>query len=291
MRAIQRSIWRPADASVPHVSSDEEHRASRRARHLYVDTEDGLPQPSNEEIKRWQPASDHAGGGCDRAAPSEGRQCCVSARVDSVRPAAMYLAAAGVGRIGVVDFDVVDYSNPAAADHSRHIRRRVSRSSRRAKDRLLDINPHIQVDTYEAARCRRRTRSSSSSRTTILDGTDNFPTRYLTNDACVLLKAERLRLDLPASRVRRRCLRRKMVRATAASIPSRHLLGWCRAVRKAACLGAAWRHRRHSGDEPSTGIGEPLVGRFDLRRIPCVSACVRRWKTSFGAARTRPSPS
>ncbi|WAL61196.1 molybdopterin-synthase adenylyltransferase MoeB [Thermocoleostomius sinensis] len=101
-------------------------------------------------------------------------------------PLLLYLAAAGIGRIGIVDFDVVDYSN---------LQRQVIHGTswvgkpkiQSAKDRILEINPYCQVDLYE-------TRLSSENALSILepydvvaDGTDNFPTRYLVNDACVLL--------------------------------------------------------------------------------------------------------
>ena len=101
-------------------------------------------------------------------------------------PLLLYLAAAGIGRIGVVDFDIVDKSN---------LQRQIIHGTSRvgqpklesAKQRILDINPLCQVDLYN-------TRISSENALDILkpydvvvDGTDNFPTRYLVNDACVLL--------------------------------------------------------------------------------------------------------
>ncbi|MBD2740045.1 molybdopterin-synthase adenylyltransferase MoeB [Coleofasciculus sp. FACHB-1120] len=101
-------------------------------------------------------------------------------------PLLLYLAAAGIGRIGIVDFDVVDSSN---------LQRQVIHGTswvgkpkiESAKNRILEINPDCQVDLYE-------TRLSSENALQILepydvvvDGTDNFPTRYLVNDACVLL--------------------------------------------------------------------------------------------------------
>ncbi|HKQ58768.1 MAG TPA: molybdopterin-synthase adenylyltransferase MoeB [Candidatus Eisenbacteria bacterium] len=101
-------------------------------------------------------------------------------------PLALYLAAAGVGRIGLVDFDTVDASN---------LQRQILYGTRNvgrpklegARDRLADLNPGVQVELHE-------TRLSSANAMEILarydviaDGTDNFPTRYLVNDACVLL--------------------------------------------------------------------------------------------------------
>ncbi len=102
-------------------------------------------------------------------------------------PLGLYLAAAGVGRIGIVDFDVVDFSN--LQRQVLHGTPDVGRPKLlSAKERLKAINPEVQIDLYE-------TRLTSANALTILapydiviDGTDNFPTRYLVNDACVLLK-------------------------------------------------------------------------------------------------------
>jgi adenylyltransferase/sulfurtransferase len=101
-------------------------------------------------------------------------------------PAALYLAAAGVGRIGIVDFDVVDFSN--LQRQIIHGTKDVGRSKlASARDRLRDLNPLITIDTYETALSSRNALDLFKPYDVILDGTDNFPTRYLTNDACVLL--------------------------------------------------------------------------------------------------------
>src|SRR2546427_2472689 len=100
-------------------------------------------------------------------------------------PAAMYLAAAGVGRIGMVDFDVVDFSN--LQRQLLHGTSSVGRSKlESAKDRLHDLNPHIEIDTYETTVSSDNALDLFKPYDVILDGTDNFPTRYLVNDACVL---------------------------------------------------------------------------------------------------------
>ena len=100
-------------------------------------------------------------------------------------PAAMYLAAAGIGRIGIVDFDVVDYSN--LQRQLLHATPDVGRSKlASAKDKLQALNPHVQVDTYEVALSSENALDLFEPYDVILDGTDNFPTRYLVNDACVL---------------------------------------------------------------------------------------------------------
>jgi len=101
-------------------------------------------------------------------------------------PVALYLAAAGVGRIGLVDYDVVDYSN---------LQRQVIHGTSRigdlkvesARQRMLDLNPDIQVDVYNEPFTSANAMRIAADYDVIIDGTDNFPTRYLTNDVCVLL--------------------------------------------------------------------------------------------------------
>jgi len=101
-------------------------------------------------------------------------------------PLAMYLAAAGVGRIGLVDYDTVDYSNlQRQIIHGTKDVGRLKLES--AKDRILDINPHVLVDTYEVPLTSANALELFAPYDIVIDGTDNFPTRYLTNDACVLL--------------------------------------------------------------------------------------------------------
>ncbi|MCB8935689.1 MAG: molybdopterin-synthase adenylyltransferase MoeB [Anaerolineae bacterium] len=101
-------------------------------------------------------------------------------------PLAMYLAAAGVGRLGLVDYDTVDYSNlHRQIIHGTKDVGRLKLES--ARDRIVDINPHVQVDTYEVPLTSANALELFAPYDIIIDGTDNFPTRYLTNDACVLL--------------------------------------------------------------------------------------------------------
>jgi sulfur-carrier protein adenylyltransferase/sulfurtransferase len=101
-------------------------------------------------------------------------------------PLALYLAAAGVGHIGLVDFDVVDESNL-----QRQIVHGTStlgvRKTESAKRRLQDLNPNIEVTTYEAQITSENAFELMRPYDVIVDGTDNFPTRYLTNDASVML--------------------------------------------------------------------------------------------------------
>jgi sulfur-carrier protein adenylyltransferase/sulfurtransferase len=101
-------------------------------------------------------------------------------------PAGLYLAAAGVGRLGIVDFDAVDFSN--LQRQILHGTADVGRSKlASAKDRLAAINPELEIDTYETALTSKNALELFKDYDVILDGTDNFPTRYLVNDACVLL--------------------------------------------------------------------------------------------------------
>ncbi|WP_072622368.1 molybdopterin-synthase adenylyltransferase MoeB [Spirulina major] len=101
-------------------------------------------------------------------------------------PLLLYLAAAGIGRIGIVDFDVVDHSN---------LQRQVIHGTswvgkpkiESAKHRILEINPTCQVDLYNTRLSSENALDIFRPYDVVIDGTDNFPTRYLTNDACVLL--------------------------------------------------------------------------------------------------------
>jgi adenylyltransferase/sulfurtransferase len=101
-------------------------------------------------------------------------------------PVAMYLAAAGVGTLGIVDFDTVDFSNlQRQILHGTPDVGRPKLAS--AKDRLNALNPNVHVETYETALTSENALKLFEPYDVIVDGTDNFPTRYLVNDACVLL--------------------------------------------------------------------------------------------------------
>ena len=101
-------------------------------------------------------------------------------------PLGLYLAAAGVGKLGLVDFDVVDFTN---------LQRQIIHSTetvgqpklQSAKNRLSGLNPHIEIETYEMALSSQNALDLFRDYDIVADGTDNFPTRYLVNDACVLL--------------------------------------------------------------------------------------------------------
>jgi adenylyltransferase/sulfurtransferase len=100
-------------------------------------------------------------------------------------PLGLYLAAAGVGTIGLVDFDVVDESN--LQRQIIHGTKDVGRPKiESAKDRLNDINPNTKIDTFETMLTSENALEMFKDYDVIVDGTDNFQTRYLVNDACVL---------------------------------------------------------------------------------------------------------
>ena len=102
-------------------------------------------------------------------------------------PIAMYLAAAGIGKIGIVDFDTVDFSN--LQRQIIHGTPDVGRpKSESAKDTIQRINPNVEVVLHNTRITSQNALDILAQYDIVVDGTDNFPTRYLTNDACVLLK-------------------------------------------------------------------------------------------------------
>ena len=147
---------------------------------------DELPELSRIEVNRYSRHLTLPIVGIDGQRKLKGARVLLVGAGGLGSPAALYLAAAGVGTIGLVDFDVVDETN---------LQRQVLHGTRNigqpklhsARDRILDINPHVSVETHET-----RLQSSNAlgilrDYDVIIDGSDNFPTRYLTNDACVLL--------------------------------------------------------------------------------------------------------
>jgi sulfur-carrier protein adenylyltransferase/sulfurtransferase len=145
-----------------------------------------LPELSGDELRRY---------GRHLVLPevgTEGQRRLKQARVLLVgagglgSPAAMYLAAAGVGTLGLVDFDAVEITNL-----QRQIIHGTSDIGRpkldSASDRIRDINPHVHVEQYDTALTSANALGIARDYDVIVDGTDNFPTRYLVNDTCVLL--------------------------------------------------------------------------------------------------------
>src|SRR5207302_7661962 len=102
-------------------------------------------------------------------------------------PLGLYLAAAGIGRIGLVDCDVADFSN--LQRQILHGTPDVGRPKlHSARDRLTAINPEVRLDLYETRLSSANALDIFRAYDIVIDGTDNFATRYLVNDACVLLK-------------------------------------------------------------------------------------------------------
>jgi molybdopterin/thiamine biosynthesis adenylyltransferase/rhodanese-related sulfurtransferase len=145
-----------------------------------------LPELSNEEIARYSRHLILPEVGMEGQRRLKGASVLCVGTGGLGSPLLMYLAAAGVGRIGIVDFDVVDASN---------LQRQIIHGTssigkpkvQSAKERILDINPHVQVDIYEEPLSSENALRILGPYDVVVDGTDNFPTRYLVNDACVLL--------------------------------------------------------------------------------------------------------
>jgi len=172
----------------------------------------------------------------------EGQQKLKAARVLCIgtgglgSPLALYLAAAGVGTLGLVDFDVVDYTNlQRQIIHSTADVGRKKLDS--AADKLTGINPFLNLRTFDMRLSSENALELFRDFDIIADGTDNFPTRYLVNDACVLTGKPMFMDRSFALRGRPAYLLRRMGLATAACIRSRHRLGWCLRARRAACWG------------------------------------------------------
>src|SRR6185437_1790327 len=102
-------------------------------------------------------------------------------------PIAMYLAAAGIGKLGIVDFDLVDESN--LQRQILHTHADVGHpKTQSAKETINSLNPHVEVILHNTRITSQNALDLIRPYDIVVDGTDNFPTRYLTNDACVLLK-------------------------------------------------------------------------------------------------------
>ncbi len=157
-----------------------------QTRQPLVESPNGTVELSNEEISRY---SRHL---IMPEVALDGQKKLKQAKVLTIgagglgSPLAMYLAAAGVGTIGIVDFDVVDESNL-----QRQIIHGTSDVGRKkmesARDTLKDINPNVEIIAFEEALSSENALEIFEDFDIIVDGTDNFPTRYLVNDACVLL--------------------------------------------------------------------------------------------------------
>jgi adenylyltransferase/sulfurtransferase len=144
-----------------------------------------LPSLSNEEIARYSRHLIMPEVGLEGQRRLKAASVLVIGTGGLGAPLGMYLAAAGVGRLGIVDFDVVESSNlqRQIIHGTKDVGRRKVDS---ARDRLSDINPHIEIETHEVRLTSDNALNLFQNYDIIVDGTDNFPTRYLVNDACVL---------------------------------------------------------------------------------------------------------
>jgi sulfur-carrier protein adenylyltransferase/sulfurtransferase len=151
-----------------------------------TETEVPLPSLSNDEIARYSRHLIMPEVGLEGQRKLKAASVLMIGTGGLGAPSGMYLAAAGVGRIGIVDFDVVDASNL-----QRQIIHGTSDVGRpkieSARDRLRNINPHIEIETHDTRLTSQNALRLFENYQIIVDGTDNFPTRYLVNDACVLL--------------------------------------------------------------------------------------------------------
>jgi len=144
-----------------------------------------LPELSGDEIKRYSRHLIMPEVGVDGQRKLKAAKVLCIGAGGLGSPAAMYLAAAGVGTLGIVDFDVVDFSNlQRQIIHGTPDVGRAKLAS--AKDRLNALNPNVHIETYDEALISDNALRLFEPYDVILDGTDNFPTRYLVNDACVL---------------------------------------------------------------------------------------------------------
>jgi sulfur-carrier protein adenylyltransferase/sulfurtransferase len=143
------------------------------------------PELTNDEVKRYSRHLIMPEVGVDgQRKLKAGSVLCIGAG-GLGSPVAMYLAAAGIGRLGIVDFDTVDFSNlQRQILHGTPDVGRPKLAS--ARERLQALNPNVHVETYETALTSQNALQLFEPYDVIVDGTDNFPTRYLVNDACVL---------------------------------------------------------------------------------------------------------
>jgi len=146
---------------------------------------DDLPMLSNEEVARYSRHLIMPEVGMTGQRKLKAASVLMIGTGGLGAPLGMYLAAAGVGRLGLVDFDVVDASN--LQRQIIHGTKDVGRPKiASARDRIQDINPHVEIETHETRLTSENALRLFVNYDVIVDGTDNFPTRYLVNDACVL---------------------------------------------------------------------------------------------------------
>ena len=145
-----------------------------------------LPELSNEEIMRYSRHLILPEVGLEGQRRLKGAKVLMVGTGGLGAPLGLYLAAAGIGKIGIVDFDVVDETN---------LQRQVIHGTKdvgrpkidSAAETMMDINPYLEIAKYETALTSANALEIIKDYDVVVDGTDNFPTRYLVNDACVLL--------------------------------------------------------------------------------------------------------
>ncbi len=146
----------------------------------------GLPELSNQEILRYSRHLILPEVGLAGQRKLKGASVLMVGTGGLGAPLGLYLAAAGIGRIGIVDFDIVDETN---------LQRQVIHGTKdvgrpkidSAAETMQDINPRLRIDKHETALTSANAMEILGDYDVVVDGTDNFPTRYLVNDACVLL--------------------------------------------------------------------------------------------------------
>jgi molybdopterin/thiamine biosynthesis adenylyltransferase/rhodanese-related sulfurtransferase len=145
-----------------------------------------LPELSREEIRRYSRHLLIPEVGLEGQKKLKNSSALIIGTGGLGSPVSLYLAAAGIGRIGLVDYDVVDSSNlQRQVIHGTSSIGKLKVESAKAK--LLDLNPDIQIDVYNEPYTSENALRIAKDYDIILDGTDNFPTRYLTNDVAVFL--------------------------------------------------------------------------------------------------------
>jgi adenylyltransferase/sulfurtransferase len=153
---------------------------------MSADGNAGSPALSNDEILRYSRHLILPEVGMDGQLKLKAAKVLLVGTGGLGAPLALYLSAAGIGRIGLVDFDVVDFTN---------LQRQVIHGTKdvgkpkidSAIESMRDINPFVQLDRHEVALTSENALDIIRQYDIVVDGTDNFPTRYLVNDACVLL--------------------------------------------------------------------------------------------------------
>src|SRR5438046_5272970 len=175
-----------AGGAGPEKGYDPFSTAAVAEKGSYPFSDRDLPTLTNDEVKRYSRHLIMPEVGVDGQRKLKAAKVLCIGAGGLGSPVAMYLAAAGVGTIGLVDFDVVDFSN---------LQRQILHSTpdvgkpklQSAKEKLNALNPEIEIRTHEVALSSHNALQLFEPYDIIVDGTDNFPTRYLVNDACVLL--------------------------------------------------------------------------------------------------------